>query len=425
MSRLSIIIKNKELFIALYFLLFSLGFTTGFIYSFYNEFRVLQIIVLLFLGAYALNYKQFIMTKLELLFLSSVVVGSFFWQQSEFVIAELLLAYLIYKVFQTINYNQSITKIIVLSTFSLFLLFPLSLLEYIQTGIYNAIWYPLPWNIRVYDSYFLIISILATWLYLIEYKYKISYLILLFLAFFAILLDAGRSATLAYTAFVLLVIAFNKSARLPLTVTYTMSWLVYIGISYISNISTSNLRIARESSSGRIDLWMNALQCWLQHPIIGCGFYQLESFPRLPAHPHNIFIQVLTEIGLIGLSFLAFIIFNIAKNISWNIKKNYFVIAALLAISIDLSLSGIYIYPITQMALLWLFVFLLKNPIFAHAQYFDKDTAVTFHSQRLISIIVFIVIAIWLSYLSVQAFTFSSDMPLTPPRFWIYGYQLI
>jgi len=417
-------LKNKELSIALYFFLFVLGFNIGFIYSFYNEFRIFEIIALLALGLYALTHKQFMITKLELIFLSFVALGSFFWQQPLFVITELLLVYLLYKTFQTINHNKLVTKIIVLLSFLLFLLFPLSLLEYISSGYYDALWYPLPWNIRVYDSYFLVVSILATWLYLTENKYKNIYLIFLCLAFFAILLDAGRSATLAYTAFVILVVIFNKSGRLPLIFTYMMSWLAYIVITYTASVGASSLRIARESSSGRIDLWINALQCWSQNPIIGCGFYQLEKFPRLPAHPHNIFIQVLTETGLIGFGFLAFIMFKIAKNISWKLKENYFVIAALLAIGIDSSLSGIAVYPVTQMVLLWLLVFLLKNSEFSHSQFFDNKLTVFSHLQHIVSLLVFMTIAVWLGYLSLQAFTFSSDMPLTPPRFWVHGYQL-
>lgn len=417
-------LKNKELLIALYFLLFFLGFTTNISYSTYNEFRVYEIAVLLVFIVYALFTKQLIVKTLELLFLSFVVVGSFFWQQPIFTITELLLTYLLYKAFQILNYNNLTTKIIVLSTFLLFLLFPLSLIEYLKTGVYKAIWYPLPWNIRAYDSYFLVVSIFATRLYLTENTYKGSYLTLLFLTFFAVLVDAGRSVTLAYTAFVLLIIAFNKNARLPLIFIYAMSWSAYSSLTYIANLPSSSLNIARESSSGRIDLWINALQCWSQHPVIGCGFYQLERFPRLPAHPHNLFVQILSETGLIGFAFLALIIFKIAKNISWNIKQNYFVIAALLAVTIDMSLSGVHIYPITQMALLWLFIFLLKNPEFSHSQFFDNKLTIASHSQRAISSVVFITIAIWSSYLSLQAFNFSSNMPLTPPRFWVHGYQL-
>lgn len=94
----------------------------------------------------------------------------------------------------------------------------------------------------------------------------------------------------------------------------------------------------------------------------------------ISAHPHNLFIQVLTETGLIGFGFLILVIWNILKRIKWNLKENYFVISAFIAVSIDLSFSGIHIYPVTQVALLWLFVFLLKNPEFQHAASFHPST---------------------------------------------------
>ena len=418
-------IFNKELLILLYFSLLILGFTVRPIASFYDQFRIFEIVVLLFLGINALFYNKHYNTKAELVFLSVLVIGSYFWQQPLFVITELLLVYLLYKSFFILNYNRLITKIIVLLSFLLFLLFPLSLLSYINTGNYNIFWYPLPWNIRIYNSYFLITSIFAIWLYITETKYKNLYLIYIFLAFFAVLLDGGRSVTIAYTSFIIIITIFSKRARMPIAFTYSATWFAYLAITYSANSDANSLRIARESSSGRIDLWVNALQCWSQHPLVGCGFYQLDKYSHLSAHPHNLFIQVLTETGLIGFVFLALIIIKIAKNISWNIKQNYFVIAALLAVTIDMSLSGVHIYPITQMALLWLFVFLLKNPEFPHSQYFNTNLTINSRLHRMISLAVFAVITVSLGYLSLQAFTFSSDISLISPRFWEYGYQLL
>ena len=416
--------KNKELFIALYFLLFILGWTLGVSPSYYNEFRAIQVVLLLFFGLVSWVDRSFIITKIEIIFFTYLTIGFFVWDEPYFIITEMLLAFLLYKSFKVINYNNSITKIILLSSFLLFILLPLSLWELINIGIYDANWYPLPWNIRVYDSYFLITSIFAMWFYINEQKYKCIYLLFSFLAFFDVLLDGGRSVTLAYTAFVLLVTVFNKSARLPLIFTYAMSWLAYIALTYIANLGSTSLRIGRESSSGRIDLWINGLRCWVQQPIFGCGFYQLEQYPYLSAHPHNIFIQILTETGIIGLGFLLVIVFKIINNISWKFKKNYFVIAALMAVSIDMSLSGIYVYPITQMALLWLFVFLLKNPVFEHVQYFKERSIITTGPQQLLSVSIYALIAGWFLYLIMQAFIFPENIPITPPRFWGYGYQL-
>ena len=121
-----------------------------------------------------------------------------------------------------------------------------------------------------------------------------------------------------------------------------------------------------------------------------CGFYQLDKYPSLSAHPHNLFVQILTETGLIGFIFLSFIVFKVVKNISWNFKQNYFVLAALFAVAVELSFSGIHIYPVTQVALLWLFVFLLKNPEFSHASYFNYLKIKNSKIDKLIQLFIYV-----------------------------------
>lgn len=423
-TNLYLILRNKEVLISFYFLFFILGLSSNAHYYFYDEYRVLEIGILLIFGWWAIYSRQLIVNKVELLFFAFIGIGSLFWQHPLFIITDLLLVYLLFKGFQLLNYNELITKAMVLGSLVLFLMLPVALFDYINSGTYIANWYPLSWNIRVYNSYFLVLSIFAVWFYSTTTKHKNIYLLFLFLAFYAVLLDGGRSVTLAYTLFIAIIAIFNRSARLALVLTYAASWLVYIVTTYSASASSSSLSIARESSSGRVDLWVNALQCWSQHPIIGCGFYQLEQFPNLSAHPHNILIQVLTETGLIGFGFLVLIMFKIAKSISWNLKQNYFVIAALLAVSIDLSLSGIHVYPITQMALLWLSVFLLKNPEFTRVRYFNQEPAIISRSQKLLSIVIYCLIAGWFIYIITQALNSFDGTPMTPPRFWLYGYLL-
>lgn len=418
-------INNKEFFILFYFLLFILGFTVGISPNFYNEFRVLEIAILLGFGLYSLYSNQYLFFKKELLFLMFIAIGSFFWQYYQFIVVDLLLAYLFYKNFHFLNYNNLVTKTIVLASFLIFLLLPISLWSYVVTGSYSPIWYPMPWNIRVYDSYFLILSIFAVWLYLTEQKYKNIYLVFLLLAFCSILLNGGRSVTLAYSVFIIIVSIFHRNARWRLIGVYSLSWLTYIVITYTANLNIASLRIARESSSGRFDLWTNAFQSWLQHPILGSGFYQLSDYSNLSAHPHNLFIQVLTETGLIGFGFLTYTVFKIVRNINWNLRKGYFVIATLLAVSIDLSLSGIHIYPITQMALLWLFVFLLKNPSFSHSQYFNQKIINKSLKIKYLSIIIYINLITIFLYIFIKTTALSEALPLSPPRFWEYGFQLL
>lgn len=417
-------LKYKELFILLYFLLVILGLSNSSGANFYNEYRIIQVALLLLLAVWSLYKNQFKIDKREGLFFIFISIGSLIWQQPLFIVIDLLLAYLLVKSFQVLHHNELITKMMVLGSLVLFLILPVALLDYINSGTYIANWYPLSWNIRVYDSYFLILSIFATWFYIGNKRFKFLYLLFLFLAFFAVLLDAGRSVTLAYTVFTVIITIYHKPTRLPLLGVYIVSWLAYLAITYAASFGSDGLAIVRESSSGRIDLWVNGLRCWTEHPIFGCGFYQLEQYPQLSAHPHNIFIQVFSETGLIGFGFLLFIIVNIARHIRWSFKDNYFVIAALLAIGIDMSLSGIHIYPITQIALLWLFVFLLKNSAFAHASYFAQCPTPVPVRQKYLSLIVILILALIFCHIFINTNIFLDDMPPTPPRFWGYGYHL-
>ena len=319
-SALFLMLKNKELLIFLYFLLVILGLSNSIGDNFYHEYRIIQVALLLIFGLWAVVKNQYMVGKGEWLFLIFIAGGSVFWQQPLFIIIDLLVAHLLFKGFQVLDYNELITKMMVLGSLVLFLMLPVALLDYVTSGTYIANWYPLSWNIRVYNSYFLILSTFATWFYINSQRYKNVYLLFLFLAFFAVLLDAGRSVTLAYTAFIIIVAVYYNTVRLPLILTYIASWLAYLTITYAANFGSASLSIIRESSSGRIELWVNGLQCWTQQPIIGCGFYQLEQYPHLSAHPHNIFIQVLTETGIIGFGLLAFILINLARHISWNLK---------------------------------------------------------------------------------------------------------
>ena len=425
-------LKHKEFLLVLYFLLFIFGIANSSGYNFYNEYRIIQVALLLALGLWAVVKNQYTIAKSEWLFFIFIAVGSVFWQQPLFIIIDLFLAYLLFKGFQTLEYNELITKMMVLGSLVLFLMLPVALFDYVSSGTYIANWYPLSWNIRVYNSYFLILSVFATWFYIRDAQYKSLYLLFLFLAVLAVLLDAGRSVTLAYTAFVAVVILGHKPTRLPLIATYIASWLAYLAVTYTASFVGSDIQgiqIVRATTSLRYDLWMNAYHCWLQNPLIGCGFYQPNTNMALAAHPHNLFIQVLSETGVIGFGFLAFIMFKVSRHIRGSLKQNFFVIAALLAVAIDMSLSGIHIYPITQIALLWLFVFLFKNPAFAHALYFNQCSKLTTQSVSLIDrylpmLVVFILILIF-GYLFMTTNIFLEETPSTPPRFWGYGYYLL
>lgn len=423
---------TKEIMIALYFLIFIFGMTSRYDLTFYNEYRVIEVALMLFFALVALLNRRKSVTKIEGLFFAFIAIGGFFWLHPNIIITDLLLAYLLYKCFQYLDYNQALTKLLVIVSLLMFIQLPFSLWSYVSSGVYEEIWYPLRWNIRVYNSYFFIMSIFAVWFYTTEQRYSYLYLLFLFLTFLSILLDAGRSATLAYTVFIAVVSLCYSRVRWPLLSMYGLSWTAYLSLAYLATLNVISApevgsQILRTTTSLRYDLWMNAYQCWSQHPILGCGFYQLEGLTDLAAHPHNLFIQVLSEAGLIGFGFLVYLFVQVVKRINWHLKSRYFVIAALLGVSTDMFFSGIHIYPVTQIALLWLFVFLLKNPKFVHTSSFDHPEKEGRYGGPLINVLPFIVyifVVSWFIYLFITTQVIFSEIPLSPPRFWMYGYKL-
>ena len=78
----------------------------------------------------------------------------------------------------------------------------------------------------------------------------------------------------------------------------------------------SSIAINKESSNGRFELWSNVIDYFLEHPFLGSGLgnWKIESLPywnkllsgyTVPYHAHNDFLELLTEIGLLGsLSYL-------------------------------------------------------------------------------------------------------------------------
>lgn len=413
-------LKNKELFIALYFLFFIFGYLVGVSDNFYNEFRILEIIVLLILFFIGVVRNKKISIVVDILFFSYLSIGCFFWVHPEFVVIELLTFYLLYNALLVIDYNVLITKIILWSSFYIFLLLPISIFSYLHIGVYRN-WYPMPWNIRIYDSYFLVLSIFSIWFYLTEKKYRYIYLTFIFLAFLSILLDVGRSATIAYTLFISVVCWYYKNSRLQLASVYLITWAVYFLIIAFTPLTALG-SIIRGTTSGRYNLWLHAVHCWVKSPLIGCGFYQLDQYPNSPAHPHNLFLQILSEIGLIGLCLLGYLIFFMIRGIKFKNKK--FILAALLAVSVDVSFSGIHIYPITQLLLLWLFAFFIKNPEFRSS----SDFYVNYNKRKIlimgINLFLYVIIAIVFLFLFKNTSFLSESLPLSPPRFWEYGYKL-
>ena len=94
---------------------------------------------------------------------------------------------------------------------------------------------------------------------------------------------------------------------------------LYIISLYIPDVTTIIDRFREQSltgdvSSGRFLLWDHAWQLFLQKPLFGHGwrFFRYSAFTLMDYDVHNVFLQLLTEVGIIGsLPFYAFITGNL------------------------------------------------------------------------------------------------------------------
>jgi O-antigen ligase len=134
-------------------------------------------------------------------------------------------------------------------------------------------------------------------------------------------------------------------------------------------------RTLGDVSSGRYDLWPIALEGLKKNFLFGRGRGSFQrtflesSQPVLARHPHNAYIEILLDMGVVGsIFFLGFYIFLIKKG--WFIyKKNKDTFESGFALGFILSIiatfleaySGYTFYPRQENFYIWLFLGILMR----------------------------------------------------------------
>ena len=72
-------------------------------------------------------------------------------------------------------------------------------------------------------------------------------------------------------------------------------------ITRLTALFSAEHRMEVVEGSSRLDLWKDGISVWLQHPVVGVG---IGAYPqcseRGSLYPHNLFIELLAEFGVIG-----------------------------------------------------------------------------------------------------------------------------
>lgn len=288
-------------------------------------------------------------------------------------------------------------------------------------------------NIRVYDDAALPCLFLL-WQrpgWLARSRLKPFVLLLSFLYMFTFWQDGARAVLLSVFVALLAIAYLRKSwelVKMPFLVSLG-SGLSFYATEWLFSAQMNSIPLLRATSSRRWELWQSMIQAWWQRPLTGIGgdhFGRLGQ-PIISMHPHNIVLQWVGEYGIFGLMVLLVAIVLIWRLIKEHGKLPIFAVGALISIGINCLFSGVFIYPLSQAIIVWVFAWSL-----AHSGIFNTNVRESERAPYSTSTYIFraaaalVLIGVW-SIHHGDFFSGSSSEGLDSvrqPRFWQHGQIL-
>lgn len=120
---------------------------------------------------------------------------------------------------------------------------------------------------------------------------------------------------------------------------------VYLLITNLDTVLGSFGRDAQNSdiTSGRLDIYNILIQHWLESPVFGVGYRNAETLEGvIGISPHNIYLSVLTEMGLIGLIVFLMLLITILFAVKIQGKDKILVGTVVTILAIELTESSIF-----------------------------------------------------------------------------------
>ncbi|MDR8391607.1 O-antigen ligase family protein [Aliifodinibius sp. S!AR15-10] len=118
----------------------------------------------------------------------------------------------------------------------------------------------------------------------------------------------GTLVALIISGFFLFILFRKKSYRfLGIAVCTAIAGFVIYYLLFQIFVPSKSLPVARMTDSGRLGMWVRALEMWFASPLMGAGPMHYAVLQEVPyfAHPHNFYLQLLSEWG--GVAFLGFL----------------------------------------------------------------------------------------------------------------------
>lgn len=347
--------KNSILFISTVILMLNVLTLNTFISSIYLEIISLSVTLLFLISYYVLSNNSIVVNRVEVMwyvftlyFIINIIIQNFFLKLhilDIFIFIFFILFLTLYKV--NINYYTTSFKIILFVS----IVYALSaIFQYLNMDLYSKLILPrfnsneIETILRLFrgGNYtgftnqtaflagFLVYGIGIVFILYRNVKqkyYKIIFLISLPLLFYSLLLTGKRAHLLFMVAS--LIFTYLFSTELNKVSNYIIKYfigvgatLLIIGIIISRYTPTAGSQFAKvyirlqntiqgflsgeDVTSGRIYLYESSLKHFAESPIFGIGWRKFREISigiintDFGSHPHNIYLQLLTELGIIG-----------------------------------------------------------------------------------------------------------------------------
>lgn len=218
------------------------------------------------------------------------------------------------------------------------------------------------------------------------------------LVLITMILTKTRSSWISFTlAFIILFSLSKKKARYIPFFILPLFLLLFASPDLMDRFDS----LKRMESSGRIGIWAVSFEMFKDSPVFGHGpgtfkevypqykeeIAQYKSMHRTP-HAHNIYIHALTDIGLIGLAGLAFLLYSIVRTIIVTIKKSRsdtllypFSVAVLASITVYI-VEGFLTHGLFRMWLMQMFALIIGLAVSTNALAMNDNKIVSFDSEK-------------------------------------------
>lgn len=222
-------------------------------------------------------------------------------------------------------------------------------------------------NHRHYVEFFVAVQLFMQAFFLEDKSRAVRFFIVplsVSIVFLSIFFTGARASFLAYMLGVGFLVFCCRDVFWIYVLSFLFSLFFYCIYLYVFFVDASVLgggSVFREGSSGRLELWGLAFQAWLGSPVFGLGGLGFSTLGNsIAAHPHNLFLQLLSEYGFFGVLFFLIISFFVFWGVLNRKKISLFVSVPLFSLYISSFFGGVLVVPVTQL----LFFYLLVSVIF-------------------------------------------------------------